>query len=809
MQSLRQTEAQARANLLQVTDMDVHLDVRAAHQFTSVATIKFTVNDIWGTTFVDFKGTSLTRATLNGRDLDISTWADGRLPLEGFQPENTLIIDGVMAYSHNAEGLHRHTDPADGKVYLYGMSFLDAAPTWFGCFDQPDLKAPYHFTVDAPETWTVFGNGPANAVPHPEDAQAKRWEIHCAKPLATYFTTICAGPWYSYTQEYAGRTLGIHAKQSLAHLLERDKDDIFAVTTKAFDGFSQIFDAPYGFEDYHQVFVPDFNAGAMENPGCVTLRETLLFPGTPIATDLNSRASTICHEMAHQWFGDMVSMRWWDDLWLNESFAEYLGHRVAEDVYPQSLWTSFGISRKMWGIRADMSPTTHSVAGNGSPDAQTALSSFDGISYAKGAAILRQLVKYLGDEAFLQGVNLYLEQYAWGNATAADLLSCWQKASGKDLSHWAKTWLQTSGVDRLQVKGNMLRVIGPDGAASPRMHAITVASYKPDGTLIGAQNLEVQGFVEVGEGWILPDANDDSWAVVQPDLQQIPVISKLATAARITVFNALRNAVQMTEMSPAQALEIICQALLEESEIDIISAMLQALQKEIVPFMSPDNRKDALAQIFQTAEDICHKAPVDSDIRQVAFRHMVKTCADISPLTAWMTSQNLPEGVILDEDLRWKMTARLVAITKDSSWIGTQMSQSMDAASQIAAVAAKAANPKEKTWALAALAKPEEYSSHQLFAIAENLFMPNQHYHVASLALLWVQQLSKLAQIHTGWVLPHIIQKSVPVGVSDSTVIAVAEKLIESEVLPAHVQHSLIDGLDQMRRSWTAQQKFG
>jgi len=319
MPSLTRIDAERRAALIAVSSYDIRLDLTGDDEtFLSSTTVRFTASNAGASTFLDVKPRALRRAVLNGHPLDLDqvfSAEAGRLALTGLDAHNELIAEAVMAYSRDGEGLHRHVDPADGRVYLYAMSFLDAAPRWFACFDQPDLKAPVTLSLRCPPEWTVAGNGAAT------QSEPGRWECATTRPLATYFTTLVAGPYHSITDVHDGIPLALHARASLAPHLDRDAEEMFAVTRDCFDEFHRLFGIRYPWGEYHQAFVPELNAGAMENPGCVTFRDPLVFRSRATDADRSDRASTIAHEMAHMWFGDLVSMRWWDDLWLNESFA--------------------------------------------------------------------------------------------------------------------------------------------------------------------------------------------------------------------------------------------------------------------------------------------------------------------------------------------------------------------------------------------------------------------------------------------------------------------------------------------------------
>src|SRR6476619_3634331 len=426
MRSLTRSEARRRAALLNVTSMEVDLDLsRGEHTFVSTTTIRFRCAEPGAATFLDLKPVGLTWLTLNGSPLDPAGLDDGRIGLEDLAEDNTVVAVATMAFSRDGQGLHRAVDPADGEHYVYGHLFLDAAPSVFACFDQPDLKAPYAVSVTAPEAWQVIGNGAATQV------RPGRWQLATTQPLATYFVTVCAGPYASVRSEHDGIPLGIHARASLREPLERQAEQMLEVTRASFDYYHHLFGIRYLFGAYHQVFVPEFNAGAMENPGCVTFRDTYVFRGAAARDEVLTRSNTIAHEMAHMGFGDLVTMRWWDDLWLNESFAEYLAYRAVAEATPfTGSWTTFLAKRKAWGYRADQLSSTHPVAGEAA-DTSAALLNFDMITYAKGASVLKQLVAWVGLEPFLSGLRSYFKKHAFGNSEFPDLLSALEASSGR------------------------------------------------------------------------------------------------------------------------------------------------------------------------------------------------------------------------------------------------------------------------------------------------------------------------------------------------------------------------------------------
>src|SRR6266508_2912513 len=446
MPSLTPAEARSRAAALTVRSYDIELDLTTGDDtFVSTARVAFAATA--ASTFVDIKPHSLTAVTLNGSPVDVAGLEDGRLALDGLADDNELVVTATMSYSHDGEGLHRSVDAADGKAYTYAMSFLDAAPRIFACFDQPDLKAPYRVAVTAPRDWIVLGNGAATRTA-PGRWELARWELAQTKPLSTYFSTLVAGPYHLLSSEHDGIRYGLACRQSLAEHLDREAADLFEVTGQSFDEFHRLFGYRYPFGEYHQVFVPEFNAGAMENPGFVTFRDELVF-----------RSAVTDHERA----------------------------------------------------------STHPVASDPDKDALASLADFDGISYAKGAAVLKQLASYLGDDVFLAGVRAHITGNEYGNATLADLASKWTAAGATDLDRWAEGWLRTPGLDTISAErtatGVRLTRTAPAEFPARRPHRFTVGAYDEPGLGSTVEVLLDGGTVDVeldpAAALIVPDAGDD------------------------------------------------------------------------------------------------------------------------------------------------------------------------------------------------------------------------------------------------------------------------------------------------------------
>ncbi|BCL30638.1 aminopeptidase N [Streptomyces aurantiacus] len=499
-ENLSRDEARERAALLSVEEYEVSLDLRSAvggtdaepRTFRSVTTIRFRSAEPGATSFADLIAPSVTAVSLNGRDLDPGAVFDGsRVLLEDLAEDNELVVDAQCAYSRTGEGMHRFVDPEDGEVYLYTQYEPADSRRVFANFEQPDLKAPFRFEVRAPEGWVVWSNGVGELV----DGV---WKFAGTKPISTYITAFVAGPYHYVTDSYERLLddgtrleipLGALCRKGLARHF--DADDVFLVTKQGLDFFHDHFDYPYPFGKYDQAFVPEYNLGAMENPGCVTFREEYIFRGNVTRASYERRANVILHEMAHMWFGDLVTMVWWDDLWLKESFADFMGtFSMVEATRFTDGWVTFANNRKAWAYRADQLPSTHPITAD-IRDLEDAKLNFDGITYAKGAAVLKQLVAYAGRDAFLEGARRYFKRHAYGNTRLGDLLAVLEETSGRDMAAWSRSWLQTAGVNSLtpqvllDAQGRVaeLTVLQEAAESHPelRPHRVAVGLYRREG----------------------------------------------------------------------------------------------------------------------------------------------------------------------------------------------------------------------------------------------------------------------------------------------------------------------------------------
>ncbi|MBZ9643869.1 aminopeptidase N, partial [Streptomyces sp. PSKA30] len=562
---LTRDEAQTRAQLLDVRRYTIDLDLTTGDEtFDSRTVIRFTVRadqDVTDT-FVELKPAELRSVTLDGQPLDPETLDENRLPLKNLTAgDHELRVDAAMRYSHTGEGMHRFTDPTDGETYVYTQLFMDDVQRVFAAFDQPDLKAVFELSVKAPDGWTVLANG---ITEHTDGV----WKAAPTPLISTYLVAVAAGPWHSVRTEHRGLPFGIHCRRSLAPYLDADADEILDVTRACYDRYHEKFEEPYPFDSYDQAFVPEFNAGAMENPGLVTFRDEFVYRSAVTDTERQTRAMVIAHEMAHMWFGDLVTLKWWDDIWLNESFAEYMGYQtLTEATRFTDTWTDFGVVRKGWGYDADQRPSTHPVAPEAVNDTASALLNFDGISYAKGASALRQLVAWLGEKDFLAGINTHFTRHRFGNATLADFIDSLAAATERDVHAWADAWLRTTGVDTLTP-----RVTGDNGTytltverTGSRPHRIAVGLYDPDLTDEGRLTLRERLDLDIPQtdgrpigkrpALLLLNDSDLTYAKVRFDPESFRAVRNGLSGlpeplTRAVVWNALRDAVRDGELPP-------------------------------------------------------------------------------------------------------------------------------------------------------------------------------------------------------------------------------------------------------------------
>ncbi len=676
--NLTRQEAAHRAALLHVSDYRVSLDLGNATDpetktFGSTSTIAFTCAEPGASTFLDLIAPSVRSVTLNGVELDPDeVFADSRVRLDGLRAENTVTVIADCAYSRTGEGLHRFADPADGRVYLYTQFEPADARRLYANFEQPDLKASFTFDVKAPAGWYIAGNS-APAKRAPVVNGVAHWTFLPTPRISTYITVVVAGPYHvasdHYTRELAGGTtleipLNALCRNSLADHF--DAEAIFDVTKRGLDFFHDKFDYPYPFGKYDQAFVPEYNLGAMENPGCVTFTEHFVFRSKQTDQAYESRANVILHEMAHMWFGDLVTMRWWDDLWLKESFADFMGSYGSVGATRwKNAWVAFANRRKAWAYRQDQLPSTHPIVATIN-DLEDAKLNFDGITYAKGASVLKQLVAYVGEDAFIEGSRHYFKRHAYGNTTLADLLSALEETSGRDLTAWSKAWLETSGLNTLTFADGTVRQEG-----SPRPHRIAVGAYE-----LGDTGVARVARIEIdldGESAKIPEdiastafvlVNDDdlSYCKVMLNENQLAfAYEHLSTFTdpmpRSLIWSSLWNMTRDGVLPGRRFLDFVNRHAAAESEVGVLSNLLEQAGFVLAFYLTDENRAAAQGPVARMAKRELRAAEPASD-KQLAWARCYAKAAeepqDLDHLAALLDGSAELEGLTVDADLRWE-----------------------------------------------------------------------------------------------------------------------------------------------------------
>lgn len=823
-------EARSRAGLLTVDGYELDVDLTGGPDtFRSTTTVRFRATP-GADTFIELRPHTLRAARLNGRQLDPATLAEGRLPLPGLAADNELVVEADYPYSRSSEGMHRFVDPADGKVYIYAQPSITQAPRFMACFDQPDLKAPVTLRVTADPQWLVRANGAGRQV------APGRWEFAPTPPLATYLITLAAGPYHELRAEHDGIPLGLYARASLAGHLEREAPELFEVTAAGLDYYHDRFGIRYPFGDYDQVFAPEFSWGAMEFPGCVLIRDELVFRSAVTDSERERRAVLIAHEMAHMWFGDLVTMRWWDDLWLNESFADYLGWRVtAEATRFKTAPASYSVSRKSWGYNADQRPSTHPVAPTEVADTDQALANFDGISYAKGSAVLRQLVAWIGDEAFWSGLRSYFQAHAYGNATLADLLTELSTASGRDLTEWGERWLRQSGVDILRPEVTVdetgrytgVRIIatGPDGSAASRPHRVAVGVYdEVEGVLArrqqvlvdlepGTEATEVPTLVGAGEGRLLLVNDDDlSYTKIRLAGQGDPLTSLPGLTdpqARALVWQAAWDACRDAELSANRLVELAAAALPSETHLPLYETMFATLCDPLIDrYLPPSQHPLALATLAGVARQVLTAAAPGSGWQLAAARGLLRCAqpADVEWLQRWLSGE-VPEGLILDPDLRWSIIERLAVLGQaDEALIVAEQERDPSARGQQRATWCRAARPdpaaKAEAWQL--ITTDRKLSNRLLVAAADGFWQPTQTGLTESYVARFFSEIGATAQWRSLQLLEAVTRTAYPRYAVTSATLTLAEAALADPGLHPVVRREIVDATDDLRRALAA-----
>ncbi|WP_407839160.1 aminopeptidase N [Streptomyces sp. DSM 116496] len=742
--NLTREEAQQRAKLLSVDSYEIELDLSGAQEggtYPSVTTVRFQSAEAGAETFIDLVAPAVHEVVLNGKSLDVAAvFRDSRIALAHLAAgDNELRVVADCAYTNTGEGLHRFVDPVDEQAYLYTQFEVPDARRVFASFEQPDLKATFRFTVTAPAGWTVISNSPTPDVP-----ADNVWRFEPTPRISTYITALIVGPYHAVHSSYEGADgqsvpLGIYCRPSLAEFL--DADEIFDVTRQGFTWFQEKFAYDYPFAKYDQLFVPEFNAGAMENAGAVTIRDQYVFRSKVTDAAYETRAETILHELAHMWFGDLVTMEWWNDLWLNESFATYTS--IACQAYAEGskwphAWTSFANSMKTWAYRQDQLPSTHPIMAD-IRDLDDVLVNFDGITYAKGASVLKQLVAYVGQDAFFKGVQAYFKAHAFGNTRLSDLLGALEETSGRDLTAWSKAWLETAGINILRpeietdengaITAFAIRQEAPalpagaKGEPVLRPHRIAVGLYElTDGKLVRGDRIELDidgDLTAVPEliGRTRPAVvllNDDDLSYAKVRLDEVSLANVTAHLGDFTesLPRALcwASAWDMTrdgELATRDYLALVLSGIGKESDIGVVQSLHRQVKLAVDLYADPAWRDQGLALWTEASLEHLRAAEPGSDHQLAwarAFAATARTEEQLTYLSALLDGSAEVKGLAVDTDLRWAFLERLVATgVADEAAIAAELERDKTAAGERHAATARAARPtaeaKAEAWA--------------------------------------------------------------------------------------------------------------
>ena len=793
--SLTRDEAATRSALLDVQRYAIAVDLTdllEGEVFSSVSTVTFTCNDLSAETFIDCVAT-VTRATLNGRDIPLDSITTGRIPLRELAADNVLVVEAHTDNTAASEGILRTVDPTDGLVYVWTSLEPDEARRLWACFDQPDMKAPHAFTVTAPPSWLVTSNGGPDSVE--DQGDEKVWTFPDTPPLSTYVVVVNAGPFHQVRAQHDGYDLGFYCRRSLAAHMERDLDELITLTRQGLAFFGEQFAAPFPQSRYDQVFVPNLG-GAMENWGCVTYGDGQIFRTPPTYTQRATRAEFILHEMAHMWFGDLVTMQWWDDLWLNEAFASWAANwGLARATEFTDQWAQFLAAGKRTAYEMDASPARHPIRCEVG-DVSGAMANFDAITYVKGQSVLHQLLAFIGEDAFVSGLRDYFSRYAYANTRLDDLMSCYARAAGTDLDDWTHAWLDEAGPDVITLDGSDLLVEPPAGQ-TPRPHHLTVAGYRITGEEVqaaGRTHVEVTGHrtaLQLPDGDVqLVNAGDLTYAVVRPneDSRRLmfdhiagfsdPLDRALiaATAGQLLlrgevapreVARAMTTAVA-TETSPALVEPFLSQALL--------AADRWAPAQE-----SPDLLSDLADAILNVVDD--------GDHRHAALRAL---SAAASTDEHWAVLEGAAAAAT-DNDLIWRIHVRRAELGDyDEQAVDRLLASDPDPDAHMRRLSVLAALPelsaKEEVWRAF-------FVDYSIPASRETLLLGSTFWRPGQAELLKPFTMRYLEELHTlkGGLLQQglTIRAMFPLGAGDEEFLAAAEAAAQDESLNAYARNQL------------------
>ncbi len=821
MPSLTHTEAAERGRLLTVHSYHVDLDLSAgddaaAETFPSTTRIAFSASAPEASTFLDVKAHTLRSVVLNGKQLDVTAVEDGRLPLTGLTEDNELVVAADMAYSREGEGLHRYSDPADGLTYVYAFAYLDNAPRVFACFDQPDLKAPYTFTVSTPPHWHVLGNVPAT------QTAPGRWELPESPALPTYLVTIVAGPYASVHAKHDGIDLGLYSRASLADALKADSDEAFEITRQCLDACTALFGPKYPFGKLDQVFAPEFSILSLDHPGCILLREPFLF-GSSAATnsERETRAVVLAHGISLMWLAGLVTNTWWDDLWLGQCFADYTAHRITAEAtrFPGPPVT-FAARRKGQAYTFDQRPSTHPVRLEGR-DVQTVQLELDRISYFKGHSVIDQLAATVGDDALKEGLRIYFARHAFGAATFADFIAAMTEATGADMTQWAEIWFNTPNFNTLtpeitvtdgKITAAAISQEAPASHPTLRPHTLDIGLY-PGGEKVRARidgtRTEVPGLIgKPAPGLLLLNDGDLTYSKIRFDQgsqQALPgLLGTLSPLNRGMVWCQLLLGVKDGAFPAAEHLRMVSQMIAVEDELSIIAEVLEQARNDVADrFLDRARRPELMALVADALRTRLATTPAGDEKQITLFRGLIDFTADQAELGGWLEGAGLPDGVQLDADLGWRVRYRLAVLGGlDANDIKAAREAQPGGQTPQWADKCEAARPdpdaKQAAWQ--AMMTEQGLSSYGVWARAEGFWQPEQDELTEPYVERFFREIPDAARLRGDRVLETMLIFLYPRFAATRHTLDLAAELLARDDLSVPLRTRTIDFTDDLRR---------
>ena len=845
VRNLTELEAIDRARIVRVTDYDISLDVTdgagnpGERTFRSITRVTFDCGEPGASTVIDLAAERLRSVRLGDVEVDTTTWSPARgLVLPDLAAVNTLVVDADFPYSTSGQGLHRSVDPVDGEVYLYSQFEIADAQRVFACFDQPDLKAVFTWHVVAPAHWRVLSNTTIDRVVVDDIAGASAVHFAPSIRMSTYVTAVCAGPFHEVRSEHDGIDLGLFIRRSAQQHL--DTDELFLLTRQGFDFFHREFGVRYPLPKYDQVWVTDYNAAAMENFGCVTLSEDLfIFRSQVTDFELEKRANHMLHELAHMWFGDLVTMRWWKDIWLKEAFAEWASHWCnAENTRFTDAWTTFLAIRKSWGYAQDQRSSTHPVYSD-APDVFSAEANFDGITYAKGASVIKQIVAYVGLDAFRAGLRSYLTTHARDNATFDDLLTALETASGVELRDFAAQWLETSQVNTLRPivsvsNDGLYESVAIEQGASPehptlRTHRIALGLYDLHGerlvrrdrveTVVQGRQTEIPELIGVrAPDLLLVNDEDLTYAKIRFDSRSLTTVmahlSGLESSlARALCWGAVWDMTRDAELPARDYVHLVVTTLPRETDINLITSGLRQVQTTIDQYADPHWAPTGRQHLADAARATVAAASPGSGIQLAWARTFISAARqpeDLDLLRRWLDGDSVPAGLAIDTELRWSIIATLVAEgAAGVQDIADELDRDRTAAGERSAATARALLPTPEAKAEAWRELTAETLPNRLRARLLGFYHPSQLELTRPYLPAYFEAVGRLWATHDNQVAHSFAVHGYPAGYVDQSVVDATDAWLADASHPAPLRRLVIDGRDGQVRALAARANAG